>query len=147
MTFVRSHRIPRAALWVATFASLLPIGAAHALSMAPLTLDTPSGYIQTSNPTQRSLKVTLEIRKMVMEGNVAVPAAQPISEDEFIKLIRIRPRTFTLAPGQKRSLAYKILDPAATPPLFLCSVANHSFYRLRVCSRWAGSAAASASRP
>ncbi|MEB3350546.1 MAG: hypothetical protein VKO00_11075 [Cyanobacteriota bacterium] len=127
--------------------ALLPAGAARALSMAPLTLDTTTGYIQTANPTQRSLKVTLEVRLQIMDGDMAVPAAKPLSEEDFLKLIRIRPRSFTLAPGQKRSLPYKILDPEATPPLFLCSVANHSFYRLRVCSRWAGPSSAKAGRP
>lgn len=130
---------------LAVGAALLPAGSANALSMAPLALSTTSGYIQTSNPTQRSLKVTLEVRLQTMDGNVAVPAAQPLSEEEFLKLIRIRPRAFTLAPGQKRSLPYKIIDPEATPPLFLCSVANHSFYRLRVCSRWAGGASSARS--
>lgn len=124
-------------------AGLASTGVAHALSMSPLRLDESVAHIQAANPTDRPLKIALEVRLQVVEGSVVVPAAKPLSEDEFTRLIRVRPKRFTLAPGQKRTLTYKILAPDETPPLFLCSVADHTFYRLRVCSRWAGSASAS----
>lgn len=122
---------------------LASTGVAHALSMSPLKLDESVAHIQVANPTDRTLKIALEVRLQVVEGSAVVPAAEVLSEDEFTRLIRVRPKRFTLAPGQKRTLTYKILAPDETPPLFLCSVADHTTYRLRVCSRWAGSASAS----
>jgi hypothetical protein len=129
-----------AALTLAIFG--LPGAPALAFNQAPLSLSQSRGYLQLSNPTERTIDLNLRVFAVVQQDGRSSADLSPLSTEQAEQLIRMRPSQLRLAAGSTRTIPYTILDPSRD--FFLCGVSSQGLFTLRVCSRWRSAPSASA---
>lgn len=109
-------------------------GPALAFSQAPLSLSDTRGYLQLSNPEERSIQLNLQVFAVQQQQGRTSAALTPLPAEQAEQLIRLRPTQFRLSPGATRTLPYTVLDPRRD--FFLCGVSQQGLFTVRVCSRW-----------
>jgi hypothetical protein len=129
-----------AALTLAIFG--LPCAPALAFNQAPLSLSQSRGYLQLSNPTERTIDLNLRVFAVVQQDGRSSADLSLLSTEQAEQLIRMRPSQLRLAAGSTRTIPYTILDPSRD--FFLCGVSSQGLFTLRVCSRWRSAPSASA---
>jgi len=120
----------------------MPNAPALAFGQAPLRLSESRGVVQLSNPSERSIRLNLQVFAVVQQQGRASAALTPLPLEQAERLIRLRPSQFRLAPGASRIVPYTVLDPSQD--FFLCGVSLQGLFTVRVCSRWRSAAASSA---
>lgn len=109
-------------------------GPALAFGQAPLTLSTRKGTLQLTNPSQRTIPISLQVFPVLPQQGRGNAAPNPLPIEQAEQQIRLRPSQFRLGPGASRSIHYSVLDPSRD--FYLCGVSNQGLFTLRVCSRW-----------
>jgi hypothetical protein len=112
----------------------LPCVPALAFNQAPLSLSQGRGYIQLSNPTERTIDLNLQVFSVLKQDGRSSADLRPLSTEEAEQLIRLRPTQLRLSAGSTRTIPYTILD--SSRDFFLCGVSSQGLFTLRVCSRW-----------
>ena len=112
----------------------LPSAPALAFGQAPLSLSERKGVLQLSNPSERSIRLELQVFPVVQQQGRSSADLTPLTPEQAEQLIRLRPTQFRLGPGASRTLPYTVLDPSRD--FFLCGVSPQGLFTVRVCSRW-----------
>ena len=124
---------PRALASIALLVTLIS-APARAFSLAPLRLTTAKGILQLSNPSDRSLTVSLQVFGLRQLQGRTTADLMPVPLDQAEAWIRIRPSQVRLSPGASRTISYSVLDPSQH--FYLCGVSAQGLFTVRVCSRW-----------
>ncbi|MBM5794371.1 MAG: hypothetical protein FJ057_10665 [Cyanobacteria bacterium K_DeepCast_0m_m1_088] len=119
--------------------------AALAFGQSPLRLEQPRGVLLLSNPSSRSIALSLQVFAVVQHHARSSAALTPLEPEQAERWIRLRPSRLRLGPGASRTIPYSVLDP--TRDFFLCGVSEQGLFTLRVCSRWRSGQPPAASLP
>lgn len=122
---------------------LLHIGSAQAFSIAPLRIEANRGQLQIGNPSDRTIKVQLQVFSPRQVGGIDTAGLKPLADEQADQWVQFRPSIFRIGPGASRTVPYRIVTP--TQPFYICGTTLQSIFNVRVCSRWVPSASSSAS--
>lgn len=112
--------------------------AAHAFSLAPLTLRESKGILQVRNSSSKTIRVSLNVylpRVAKDKPALLTPGTEPVQEDQIENYIKLRPRTFRLAANGIRDINYVVVKSPSVS-FFVCASSPQGNFLLRVCSRW-----------
>lgn len=113
------------------------IAPAQALTLGPLRMAASRGIFQISNSEPRLIRLSLGVYGVNGTKGARSPSTQPLPLAEAESMVRIRPISFRLGPGQSRLVSYRVLHPSRS--FYICGVSPSGLYTLRVCSLWPGS--------
>lgn len=121
---------------------LLQPSSAQAFSLAPLKIETQRGQLQIGNPSDRAIRVQLQVFSPRLVDGVKTAGLDPLADDVADNLIQLRSSVFRLGPGATRLVPYRIVS--TSQPFYVCGSSLQSLFNVRVCSRWAAAAPSSA---
>ena len=107
-----------------------------ALTLGPMRLQNSRGLVQIANSESRLIRLRLGLYGVLGAGPTRSPSLVPLPLAEAERLIRLRPTSFRLGPGQTRGVSYRVLSPSR--PFYVCGVTPSGLFTLRVCSLWPG---------